>query len=107
MKSTPRPIKNRMSFSAIVGSKVGPPKFASVETIVPMSSYVSAWRIASMWLTARHTFTVSPPPSAYPMTTSPPVPVSHSWLLKHSMALSIVAWSRSCSARAIDARMNS
>jgi MarR family transcriptional regulator, organic hydroperoxide resistance regulator len=49
-----------MSLAWTAGSGL---KSASVETIVPISSYVSAWRIASMWLTARQTFTVSPPPS--------------------------------------------
>ncbi len=88
MKSTPRWIRNRMSASATAGSSS---HCASRETIVPISGYVSAWRIASIWLTPRHTFTVSPPPSAKPITISPPVPVSHSWLLQHSIALSIVA----------------
>ena len=31
------------------------------------------------------------------------MPVSHDWLLQHSIALSMVAWSRSWSARAIAA----
>src|SRR3990170_555126 len=38
------------------------------------------------------------------MTSSPPLPVSHSGWDQHSIALSMVAWSRSWSARAIEAR---
>src|SRR5262245_46772730 len=56
-----------------------------------------------MWLTERQTFTVLPPPSAYPMTSSPPLPVSHDGELQHSSALSMVAWSGFWSARAIAA----
>jgi hypothetical protein len=41
------------------------------------------------------------------MVTSPPVPVSHSVAFQHSIALSMVAWSRSWFARAIEARMMS
>ena len=50
-----------MSLAGTSGSGL---KSAAVEMILPISGYDSACRIASMWLTERQTFTVSPPPSA-------------------------------------------
>ena len=48
-----------MSPAATAGSVF---HWASRNIILPISGYVSAWRIASMRVTWRHTF--SPPPSA-------------------------------------------
>jgi hypothetical protein len=45
MKSTPLWIRNRTSLAWTSGSAL---KLAAVETIDPISGYVSAWRMASM-----------------------------------------------------------